>query len=105
MKKENLNTVNSEVEKVYEFINNFVSNHGLDMIDLAYPNHDGVQDADVVSDMMLLRQSANSLSKACNILVKKTYRRYWRRELISIITIQPSTSRSSQFYEKIQRLL
>lgn len=71
MKKENLNTVNNEVEKAYEFINDFVSNHGLDMIDLAYPNHDGIQDADVVSDMMLLRQSANSLSKACNILVKK----------------------------------
>lgn len=71
MKKENLNTANNEVEKVYELINDLVSNHGLEMVDLAYPNHDGVQDADVVSDMMLLRQSANSLSKACNILVKK----------------------------------
>lgn len=71
MKKENLNTVNNELEKAYEFINDLVSNHGLEMIDLAYPNHDGIQDADVVSDMMLLRQSANSLSKACNILVNK----------------------------------
>lgn len=71
MKKENLNTANNEVEKAYELINDLVSNHGLDMIDLTYPNPDGVQDADVVSDMMLLRQSANSLSKACNILVKK----------------------------------
>ena len=41
------------------------------MIDLAYPNHDGVQDAEVVSEMMLLRQSANSLSVACNILTGK----------------------------------
>lgn len=71
MKKENLNTAKNEVEKVYELINDLISNHGLEMIDLAYPNHDGVQDADVVSDMMLIRQSANSLSKACNILVKK----------------------------------
>lgn len=71
MKKENLNTANNELEKVYELINNLVSNHGLEMVDLAYPNHDGVQDADVASDMMLLRQSANSLSKVCNILVKK----------------------------------
>lgn len=71
MKKENLNTANNEVEKVYELINELASNHGLEMIDLAYPNHDGVQDADVVSSMMLLRQSANSLSKACNILIKK----------------------------------
>lgn len=71
MKKENLNTAKNEVEKVYELINDLISNHSLELIDLAYPNHDGVQDADVVSDMMLLRQSANSLSKACNILVKK----------------------------------
>lgn len=71
MKKENLNTLYNEVEKAYGFINDFLGNHGLDMIDLAYPNHDGVQDADVAADMMLLRQSTNSLSKACNILVKK----------------------------------
>lgn len=71
MKKENLNTLYNEVEKAYGFINDFLGNHGLDMIDLAYPNHDGVQDADVAADMMLLRQSTNSLSKACNILIKK----------------------------------
>lgn len=47
MKKENLNTLYNEVEKAYGFINDFLGNHGLDMIDLAYPNHDGVQDADV----------------------------------------------------------
>lgn len=41
------------------------------MLDLAYPKHDGEQDADAVADMMLLRQSANGLSKACNILVEK----------------------------------
>lgn len=70
MKKENLNTAKNEVEKVYELINDLISNHNLELIDLAYPNHDGVQDADVVSDMMLLRQSANGLSKACDILVK-----------------------------------
>lgn len=71
MKKENLNIVNNEVEKVYELINELISNHSLDMLDLAYPKHDGEQDADAVVDMMLLRQSANGLSKACNILVEK----------------------------------
>ena len=41
MKKENLNIVNNEVEKVYELINELISNHSLDMLDLAYPKHDG----------------------------------------------------------------
>ena len=71
MKKENLNTANNEVEKVYELINELASNHGLEMIDLAYPKHDGEQDAEVISEMMLLRQSVNSLSTACNLLVNK----------------------------------
>lgn len=41
------------------------------MLDLAYPKKDGEQDADVISEMMLLRQSSNRLSKACNILSGK----------------------------------
>ena len=41
------------------------------LLDLAYPNHDGVQDADVVSVMMLLRQTLNSLSVACQNWIDK----------------------------------
>ena len=41
------------------------------MMDLAYPGHDGEQDADVVAEMMSLRQTVNSLSAACGILVNK----------------------------------
>lgn len=61
-----------KIESVYALINEFVSNNSfLDMLDLAYPNHDGQEDADVTSEMMLLRDSANGLSQVCKILVNK----------------------------------
>lgn len=71
MTTENLVTARNKVDNVYELINDLVSNHSIDMLDLAYPKNGGKQDADAVAEMMLLRQSANSLSEACNILVSK----------------------------------
>ena len=71
MTTKNLTDVKNKVEKAYELINDLISHHSLDMMDLAYPGHDGKQDADVVAEMMSLRQTANSLSVACNILVNK----------------------------------
>ena len=71
MTTENLIEVKNKAEKAYAAINDMISNYGIAMIDLAYPEHDGEQDADVISEMMLLRQSVNSLSMACNILVNK----------------------------------
>lgn len=63
MTTENLVTARNKVENVYELINDLVSNHSIDMLDLAYPKNDGKQDAFAVAEMMLLRQSANSLSE------------------------------------------
>lgn len=71
MTTENLIEVKNKAEKAYEAINDMISNYGIEMIDLAYPKHDGEQDAEVISEMMLLRQSVNSLSTACNLLVNK----------------------------------
>lgn len=71
MTTENLIEVKNNAEKAYASINDMISNYGIEMIDLAYTEHDGEQDADVISAMMLLRQSVNSLSMACNILVNK----------------------------------
>lgn len=71
MTKEKLIEVKNKAEKAYEAINDMISNYVIEMIDLAYPKHDGEQDADVISEMMLLRQSVNSLSTACNLLVNK----------------------------------
>ena len=71
MTKDKLIEVKNKAEKAYEAINDLISNHCIEMVDLAYPKHDGEQNADVISEMMLLRQSVNSLSTACNILVNK----------------------------------
>lgn len=70
MTTENLVTARNKVDNVYELINDLVSNHSIDMLDLAYPKH-GWQDAGAVAEMMLLRQSANSLSEACSFLVDR----------------------------------
>mgnify|MGYP006891096591 CR=1 FL=1 len=71
MTTKNLTDVKNKAEKAYELINDLISHHSLDMMDLAYPEHNGEQDADAVAEMMSLRQTANSLSVACNILVNK----------------------------------
>lgn len=63
--------VKNKAEKAYAAINDMISNYAIEMIDLAYPKHDGEQDAEVIAEMMLLRQSVNSLSTACNLLVNK----------------------------------
>ena len=71
MTTKNLTDVKNKAEKAYELINDLISHHSLDMMDLAYPEHNGEQDADAVAEMMSLRQTVNSLSVACDILVNK----------------------------------
>lgn len=72
MTTKNIIETRYKIESVYALINEFVSNNSyLDMLDLAYPNHDGQEDTDATSDMMLLRDSANGLSTVCSILVDK----------------------------------
>ena len=44
------------------------------LLDLAYPRHDGEQDADAVGEMLYLRQSVSALKKACEILETKLTR-------------------------------
>lgn len=71
MTTENLIEAKKESEKAYAAINDMISENIIEMIDLSYPKHDGEQDAEVISEMMLLRQSVNNLSAACNLLVNK----------------------------------
>lgn len=61
----------AEADKLYQVINDLVSEGLVPLVDIVYPQHDGEQDAEAVADMMALRQSANALAKACNILVDK----------------------------------
>lgn len=71
MTAENLVTARNKVDNVCELINDLVSNHSIDIPDLAYPKHGGKQDAGAVAEMMLLRQSANSLPEACSFIADR----------------------------------
>ena len=62
-----INEIKNQVESIYKTLNEWVSEGTTPLLDSAFPEHDGVADIDVISDMMLLRQSLNSLSKACEI--------------------------------------
>lgn len=65
-------------EGAYQIVNDRMSEGICELIDMAYPNHDGVQDPDVISDMMLLRDTLQSLSKACEI---------WTKQLTEVIQL------------------
>lgn len=71
MNTQNIISVENKAEEAYQVINDLMSNHYLELLNLAYPKHDGEQDADAVAEMMKLRQTTNLLSQACNILSKK----------------------------------
>lgn len=70
MKKKDITKAREILNKAYAEANYLASFKGIEMIDLSYPKHGGIQDADAVSDLMLLRQDANGLMNACKALVK-----------------------------------
>lgn len=62
--------VNEMIKAAEEFnkaLNEFVSESTLSLIDMAYPNHDGNADANVVADMMALRDRLYSIMNGCEI--------------------------------------
>ena len=65
-----INEIKSMVEATYATLNQFASEGVIPLIDIAYPNHDGKQDADAVADMMLLRDNLNSLSNVCQLVIE-----------------------------------
>lgn len=71
MLQSDLKSAKRTADVAYQAINDNMSEGLVKLIDLAYPNKDGKQDADVISDMMLLRQSLKSLSDACQIWISK----------------------------------
>lgn len=71
-------SANKIAEGVYQIINDRMSEGICELLDMAYPNRDGVQDPDVISDMMLLRDTLQSLSKACDI---------WTKQLTEVIQL------------------
>lgn len=71
-------SANKVAEGAYQFVNDRMSEGICNLIDIAYPNHDGEQDPEVIADMMLLRDTLQSLSKACEI---------WTKQLTEVIQL------------------
>ena len=65
-------------EGTYQIVNDRMSEGICNLIGIAYPNHDGVQDPEVIADMMLLRDTLQSLSMACEI---------WTKQLTEVIQL------------------
>lgn len=73
MKIADIQKVEKNAGIAYQDINNLMSDE-IALLDLAYPRHDGEQDADAVDEMLYLRQSVSALKKACEILENKLTR-------------------------------
>lgn len=71
-------SANKVAEGAYQIVNDRMSEGICELLDMAYPNKDGVQDPDVIADMMMLRNTLQNLSKACDI---------WTKQLTEVIQL------------------
>lgn len=71
MKISELRKLNKQAENAYHAINHMMSHKSLELLDLAYPNHDGEQDGEAVAEMMILRETLFLLATASEILQKE----------------------------------
>lgn len=71
-------SANKVAEGAYQIINDRMSEGIFELLVMAYPNQDGVQDPEVIADMMMLRDTLQSLSKACDI---------WTKQLTEVIQL------------------
>lgn len=69
MNVQKIQTVAQNVSEAYGLLNELNSN-SLELIELAFPNHDGMQNSKSVRELMYLRQCVNSLKNACNLAIK-----------------------------------
>lgn len=71
-------SANKVADGAYQIINDRMSEGICELLDMAYPNQDGVQEPEVIADMMMLRNTLQSLSKACDI---------WTKQLTEVIQL------------------
>lgn len=71
-------SANKVAEGAYQIVNDRMSEGICELIYMAYPNQDGVQDPDVIADMMILRDTLQGLSKACE---------FWSKQLTEVIQL------------------
>lgn len=70
--KEQIKKLNNDVESVYKRLNEFISVE--DLVEIAYPNLDGIADDNAIADMMLLRDNLSSLLKVTNKMAENLSR-------------------------------
>lgn len=67
-----ISSTTEEVEKVDQLIMKLIIGYkSWEMMDLACPKKDGEEDAKAVAEMRKLKYSADCLSDACKILIRK----------------------------------
>lgn len=70
MEKNKYFGIANAVETAYEKLNNSDLSSISALTDLATPNHDGIKDTNAVADLMLLRESLNSLAKLSKLWIE-----------------------------------
>ena len=57
-------------ETFYRNLNAFISMGSMQLIDRAFPEHDGNADADIVANMMILRDSLYGIQRGCDLSIR-----------------------------------
>lgn len=70
MNIQDIRNIETNVSNAYRLLND-LNGRGMELLDLSFPNHDGVQDEKATGELMYLRQSVNSLKNACELMIKK----------------------------------
>ena len=65
-----ISKTNSSVESAYSELNHFISDGYISILDMAYPNHDGIQDAEAMSELIALYYNCANLIKGCKIAMR-----------------------------------
>ena len=59
----------NQAETFYTLLNEFVSQGTIPLMDAAYPQHDGNQDAEVAAEMMQLRRVLSGIATGCEMAI------------------------------------
>lgn len=66
-----ISKTNVSVEKAYSELNQFISEGYTAILDMAYPDHDGVQDAETMSELIALYNNCANLMRGCKLAMKQ----------------------------------
>ena len=64
-----MKTILNQSEAFFALLNKFVSQGRSPLIDAAYPQHDGEQDAEFAAEMMLLRDRLSAIAAGCSVAI------------------------------------